>query len=238
MPKPKKTKTPIAERRGLEGSMFMPDALCAMLVRADVEQTSGALAQELKKKKRQKNVPRAELSNYDFSLSRLFPFQYRGHSWTTVVHRFVFFDNIAKRLSAKLRTRALIAGYEDTSFCFDYALYDSGRLIEVFHWGDQQEFSSLTPAEFAQVEERGVNSCSPHGFFAASKVRKLDETDFQALSKKVRKQFGEHLDHLFDDFLRSQDAFLAFNILDEPEREYFPLVEARDDEIARIDMVE
>lgn len=238
MAKPKKTKTPISERRGLQGSMQMPDALCAMLVRADVEQTAGALARDLKTKKWRKSVPRAELPACDLSTPRLYPFQYRGHTWTTVVHRFAFYDDVAKRLSAALRTRALWACYEDTSYCFDYALYDSGGLVEVFHWGNRDEFSSLTPTEFAQVEERGVFSCAPHGYFAASKVRKLATADFEGLTKKVRKQFGEHLDHLFDEFLRSQDTFLAFNIMDEAGREYFPLAEASDADIVRIDVVE
>jgi hypothetical protein len=218
--------------------MHMPDALCAMLVRADVEQTAGALARDLKTKKWQKSVPRADLPECDLRTPRLYPFQYRGHAWTTVVHRFAFYDDVAKRLSATLRTRALCAGYEDTSYCFDYALYDSGKLVEAFHWGDSQEFSLLTPAEFTQVEERGVFSCAPHGYYAVSKVRKLPVADFEALSKKVRKQFGEHLDHLFDEFLRSQDAFLAFNIMDEPGREYFALAEASDDEVVRIDVVQ
>jgi hypothetical protein len=238
MPKLKKTKTPMVERRGLQGSMHMPEALCAMLVRADVEQTAGALARDLKTKKWQKSVPRAELPDCELSTPRFYPFQYHGHVWTTVVHRFAFYDDVARRISAALRTRALCAGYEDTSYCFDYALYDSARLVEVFHWGTPGEFSSLTPAEFAQVEERGAFSCAPHGYFAASKVRKLDGADFRDLSNKVRKQFGDHLDHLFDDFLRSQDAFLAFNIMDEPGKEYFPLAEASDDDLVRIDVVE
>jgi hypothetical protein len=41
-----------------------------------------------------------------------------------------------------------------------------------------------------------------------------------------------------DDFLKSQDAFLAFNIMDEPDREYFPLAEAADEDIVRMDVVE
>jgi len=43
---------------------------------------------------------------------------------------------------------------------------------------------------------------------------------------------------LIDDFLKSQNAFLAFNVADEPGREYFPLAEATDADMVRIDVVE
>jgi hypothetical protein len=235
--KPKRTNTPIAKRRGLQGSMQMPDALAAMLVRADVEQTAGALAKHLKTKKWQKSVPRAKLPECDLFKPRFYPFLYRGHDWTTVVHRFAFFDDVAKQLSAVLRTRAIWASYEDTSFCFDYALYDSGKLIEVFHLSDPKEFSSLTKTEFAAVEKGGICAFAPHCFFADSKIRKLDTADFKAPSKNVQTLFGQRLDNLFDEFLRNRDAFLGFNIMDIPGREYFPLAEASDDEVVRIDVI-
>src|SRR5882672_10734814 len=235
---PKKIKTPIAERRGLRGSMQLPDALCAMLVRADVEQTAGALARDLKTKKWQKNVPRSELPDCDLYTARLYPFEYHGHGWTTVVHRCAFDDLVAKRLSSVLKTRAVVVSYEDTSGAYDYIAFDSGKLAEAFHLTDWNEFHTLTPVEIAQVEERGVFGFAAQPYFCVSKVRKLDVADFKALSKKVRKQFAEHLDRLFDEFLRSQDAFLGFNIMDEPGREYFPLAEATDDEIVRIDVIE
>jgi|ERR1043166_2002917 hypothetical protein len=237
MPKPKKAKTPIAARRGLQGSMRLPDALCAMLVRADVEQTAGALARELKTKNWKKNVPRQELPDCDLYTPRFYPFQYGGQEWTTVVHRCAFDDLVAKRISSALKTPTLWVSHEDTSGAYDYIAFDSGKLAEAFHLTDWQEFHTLTPAETAQVEERGVFGFAPHPYFCVSKVRKLDVADFKALSKKVRQQFSEHLDRLFDEFLKSQDAFLGFNIMDQPGREYFPLAEASDDEIVRIDVV-
>jgi hypothetical protein len=218
--------------------MQLPDALCAMLVRADVEQTAGALARDLKTKKWQKNVPRDELPDCDLYTPRFYPFQYRGQEWTTVVHRCAFDDLVAKRLSSALKTRAVWVSHEDTSGAYDYIAFDSGKLAEAFHLTDWQEFHTLTPAETTAVEERGVFGFAPQPYFCVSKVRKLDVADFKALSKKVRKQFGEHLDRLFDEFLKSQDAFLGFNIMDQPGREYFPLAEASDDEIARIDIVQ
>jgi hypothetical protein len=238
MTKPKKIKTPIAERRGLQGSMQLPDALCAMLVRADVDQTAGALARDLKTKKWQSNVPRSELPDCDLYTPRFYPFQYRGHAWTTVVHRCAFDDLVARRLSSVLKTRAAFVSYEDTSGAYDYIAFDSGKLAEAFHLTDWQEFHTLTPAETAQVEERGVFGFAAQPYFCVSKARKLDLADFKTLSNKTRKQFGEHRDRFFDEFLRSQDAFLGFNIMDEPGREYFPLAEASDKEIARIDVIE
>ena len=72
--------------------------------------------------------------------------------------------------------------------------------------------------------------------FCYSRARELDAEKFQALSSKRRGKFDEHLDSLFDEFLKSQDAYIAFNFMDDPGREYFPIAEAEDDEIARIEL--
>jgi hypothetical protein len=238
MPQPKKSKSPIAERRGLQGSMHLPDSLCAMLVRADVEPTARALARELKTKKWRKNVPRNELPDCDLYAPRFYPFQYRGHSWTTVVHRCAFDDLVSRKLSSVLKTRTVWVDHEDTSGSYDYIAFDRGRLTEAFHLADWREFHVLTPAEMVAVEERGVFNFAAQPFYCVSRIRKLNVADFKALCKKVRKPFGEHLDRLFDEFLRSQDAFLGFNIFDVPGKEYFPLAEASDNEISRIDVIE
>jgi len=99
-------------------------------------------------------------------------------------------------------------------------------------------FHTLTPAEFAQVEERGAFAYSPHNYYCASKIRTLDYSDFEVLSTKKGKKYSEHLDHLFDGFLRSQDAFVAFNLWEDVGREYFPLFDVPDADIVRIDVVE
>jgi hypothetical protein len=176
------------------------------------------------------------LPKCDHYSPRFYPFQYRRHDWTTVVHRCAFDDLVAKRLATALKTRTISVCYEDTSGAYDYIAFDAGKLAEAFHLTDWREFHTLTPAEICAVEERGVFGFAPQSYFCVSKVRKLDIANFKALTKSGRK-FGEHLDRLFDEFLRSQDAFLGFNIMDQPGREYFPLLEAGDDEIARIDVV-
>jgi hypothetical protein len=234
----KKAKTPITDRRGLHSSMILPDALCATLVRAGVEETAGALARELKTKQWQKSVPRPKLPPCDLYEPRFYPFQYRGHAWTTIVHRFGFDDLAAKRISVALGTSVIWLCHEDTSSSWAYILFTAGKLREAFGVSDAQEFYTPTPAEFAQLEERGVFAYSPHPYYCISKVRTLDAVDFEALIKSKGKKFGAHLDHLFDGFLRSQDAFLAFNLWEDVGREYFPLFDVADPDIVRIDVVE
>jgi hypothetical protein len=85
------------------------------------------------------------------------------------------------------------------------------------------------------VEQQGFGGV-PFGYYGASKARRLPVADFKALKKGV--DFYPHVERLFDEFLKSQDAFLAFNVMDEPGTEYFPIAEATDDDIARIDVIE
>src|SRR5882762_6938301 len=78
-----RTQTPLAERRGV----FQPfnyhttDKLAAILICADVEKTSRALARKIKAQAWEKNVfgrpVRVEGLFYN-------PFQLRGHTWTTI----------------------------------------------------------------------------------------------------------------------------------------------------------
>jgi hypothetical protein len=242
MPKRRKPLPPIAERRGIQAFMAVGDASCAMLVRADVEQTARELARDLGTENWRKDVPRKALPACGLRDPRFYPFQYRGHDWTTVVHRYEFMDDLAKRLSAALRIRAIWVGYEDVSGSTDYTLYDSGRLKEVFHLFDPKAFHALEPAEMELLDRRGGLARGvpplPHGYFAGSQVRSLNLADFKALLTLKGRQYGEHLERLFDDFLRSQDAFLGFNGLGEVGTEFYPLDEAGDDEILRIDVVE
>lgn len=56
----------------------------------------------------------------------------------------------------------------------------------------------------------------PFGYYAASKVRDLDIPAYEALFKKRGEKFNEHVEHLVDGFLRSQDAFFSFNLMGEP----------------------
>ena len=241
MAKPATRKVPIADRRGIQHFMAVGDATCGMLVRAGVEATAGALAADLGSDDWRKEVPRAELPECAPGALRFFPFQYRGHDWTSVVHRYAFQDDLAQRLSAALATRALWVGYEDVSGSIDYALYDSGAAKEVFHLGDPRSFRELSSAEMRSLERAG-GVCrwvqkDPQGAYARSDVRRLDAADIRKLGAERGKQYVGHLDRLFDDFLRSQDAFLAFNALGEVGREFYPLDEAEDGEILRIDVV-
>jgi hypothetical protein len=240
MAKTKKTpKAPLAERRGLQGPFQVDLSFFALLVKADIGKAADCFAREMAARRHLKNVTRTDLPECDVFGDVYIPYQFRGHSWTTVVHqidrKFKFSPLLARQLSLKLKTRAIFAGDHDTGGTTDWIMYDSGKLAEVFHWHQWSAFHTLSPAEVAKIEKKGFNDV-PCGYYAMSKMRKLPAMDYKALKQGV--DFYPHVEGLFDEFLKSQDAFLAFNVMDEPGREYFPLAEATDEDIVGIDVVE
>jgi hypothetical protein len=240
MSKTKKTpKIPLAERRGLQGPFQVDLSFFALLVQAGIDKVAGCFAREMKARRHKEDVGRADLPDCDVFGNVYFPFQLRGHSWTTVIHRIddklMFSPQLAKRLSAQLKTKAIFAGDHDTGGTTDYIMYDGGKLAEVFHWHDMDPFHTLTPAEIAKVEREPFGGV-PFGYYGASRARKLPLADFKALEQGV--DFYPCVERLFDGFLKSQDAFLAFNLMDEPGTEYFPIAEATDEDIVRIDVIE
>jgi hypothetical protein len=232
---------PLAERRGLQGPFEHDLSFFILMVRADIERVTDLFAEEMKAKHVRKAVPRAGLPDCEVFGSAYFPFQGRGHAWTTVVHQLdsegIYRPALARRLSERLKTRAIFAGSQDTAGTIDYILYDSGKLAEVFHWGDLVKFRLLNPAEFERAQQEGF-LIQPYGYYAASRVRTLPVGEFEALFTKKGEKFTQHVEYLIDGFLRSQDAFLALNWLDEPGTEYFPLAEAGEEDIIQIDMVQ
>ena len=233
-------KAPLAEQRGLRPPLMLDTSLFAFMLRGNIEDVAGAFVRELKAKRWKKAVPLADLPEWDWSSKRVsyYPFQLRGHSWTTLTHTFrvpqKFSIGSWKRIAEHLGTRAIIAGHSDSAGTFDYLLYDSAKLAEIFHWHGPKPFHAFTPEEFERLE-RGLISPPPE-YCAASRVRELDVADHKALQGKKGKAFVEHLHRLFDGFFRSQNAFLAFNRY--PDRPYFPPDEATDEDIVRIDFVE
>jgi hypothetical protein len=238
MPKTKKpAKVPFAQRRGLEGRFGHDLSFFFLLVRADIDPVTDALAREIKAKKVTKGVPREDLPECDpFSGKTFYPFQYRGHPWTTIVHKLDFYPKVAQQLSKKLHTRALLAGEQDTAGTIEYILFEDGQLAECFHWHDLVHFRQVNPAELA-LDEHGFPK-GGHGYYAGSKFQKLNSPDFEELFTKRGNKFNDHVDHLLDEFLKGQDAYLGHNWMGEPGTEFFPLAEATDEDILRIDVIE
>ena len=241
MAKTKKTATPIAERRGLEGPFDHDLSLFALLVRADIDAVTDIFSYELGATRVRKGVTRAELFGGGEFGSTFCPFQYRGHRWMTVISELEqssgYTAGLARRLSEKLGTRAIFAGSHDTAGTIDYILYDRGKLAEVFHWGDLVRFHTLTPSEFQQVEKNGFSK-PPYGYYAASKVRELNVSEYEALLKKKGEKFNQHVDGLIDAFLRDQDAYLTLNWMNESGTEFSPKKTGAEANFARIDIVE
>jgi hypothetical protein len=235
----KAPRIPIAERRGLHGPFQVDLSFYALLVRADITTVADAFAREMKAKKHSKGLSRADLPDCDPDGNLYFPFQLRGHLWTTVVHRmddkFRFSPLLAKRLSEHLKSQTIFAGDHDTGGTTDWVMYERGKLAEVFHWHDWEELHLLTPAEVVRAEKESFLKYNPCAYYAFSNVRKLPVNEYKALRQGV--EFHERVNYLLDSFLKCQDAFLSFNLMDEPGREYHPLAEASDDDIARVDVV-
>jgi len=235
-PKPKRSG--VAERRGFRGEIETDANLCALLLRADIDQAVGAFAQAMKAKQWKKGVQRARMPRNWFDGRNYLAFQLRGHRWTTILHEYTkntFTEQVAKDLSASLGSGAVFTGSQDTAGVVWYVLYDSGRLAEVFYLHDErgETFHTLTDAEFSHVEKHGLSKI-PYGYFCASRVRKISETRCRKLCGcESGDESIVKLNRIIDDFLKSQDAYLSF-----PNSEYFTLARDADSDFVRLDLIE
>jgi hypothetical protein len=194
----KAKKQSLAEIRGIYDSRES-NSIAVVLVAASVDATSKALADELKSERRECDIygKKSKISG-----SAYFPFQLRGHIWTTIVSGYdpeVFDTSLAKRLSARLKTKAIGYVFEDTSCSTTCQLFDGGELVEVIHHDFESEAAKakmLTPAEFAQLAKKGFRD----GFYFFSKIRPL----------KAGAITQDSLDDAIADFFRGQDALLFF----------------------------
>ncbi len=241
MPKAKKsTKTQLATRRGLQDRFMHDSSYYGLLIHADIAEVTDLLAKELKAKRVTKGVPIKDLPGSWPDEMKFFPFQYRGHAWTTVIHtmdtKLTYSPALALRLSEKLKTRTIMAGSNDDFGAIDYIMFNSGKLAEVFHWHGSKELHTPTPDEVSAIE-RNALTILPHGFYAMSKARTVAPEYFQSLLTPGKK-FNDTLAPLIDDFFKSQDAFFALNWWGEPETETHPLAEATDEDLVRIDFIE
>jgi len=193
--------TPLAERRGV----FQPfnyqatDKLAAILVCADVEKTSGALARGIKAKVWKKNVfdkpIRVEGPFYN-------PFQLRGHSWTTIIGLLrleepPFSDALAQQLSASLKAKVIFFSYEDTSAIVLLLLFDKGELVEVLVNDGNSRLEILDRPKVLKFQNGGW----PGGFYFHSQNRRLGRGMLTQTS----------YNSFVDDFLRRQNAWLCFD---------------------------
>lgn|GEM_PF-2849478 len=228
----------LAERRGFRGEIETDSDLCALLLRADIDEAAGAFAKQVKAKQWKKGVPRAKFPRNWFDGPHYCVYQLQGHPWTTLLHEYAkttFTEQVARDLSASLRSRVIFTGSQDTAGVSWYILFDSGRLAEVFFLHDERsdEFHTLTDAQFAGVERHGFAK-TPHGYYCASRARKISEARCRALCAC---ESGDEailkLNRIIDDFLKSQDAYLAF-----PTAMDFTLARAADSDFVRLDLIE
>jgi hypothetical protein len=228
----------LAERRGFRGEIETDANLCALLVRADIEEAAGSFAQAIKAKQWKKGVPRGKMPRKWFDGRNYCLYQLRGHPWTTIQHEYdksAFTEQVAKDLSAALGSRVIFAGSQNTAGVVWCCLYDSGRLAEVFFLHDEKSetFHTLTDAEFAHVEKNGFSKV-PYGYFCASRVREISEARCRGLCGcESGDESIVKLNRIIDDFFKSQDAYLAF-----PNSEYFTLARDADSDFVRLDLVE
>lgn len=240
MPEASSAQNQSPNRRGLLGPFDHDLSLWALLIHADIEPAAKAFAEDIGTQDWQQGVDYSELAADDPDAATFFPFQLSGLSWTTIVHRYheQFTQQAAKRLSAALNTKTIFFGHSDTAGVVGYFLYDAGKLAEVFSISHSTRWGKLTPAQFTAIEESGSAGRGAPGFFCESGVRELHLDDYQAVElADSTEAYRKAVARLLDSFLRSQDAFVAFNDLDEEGREYFPHYEISQDEVVRMDIV-
>lgn len=194
MAKPKKQS--LAESRGIYDSRESK-SIAVVLIASDVDATSKALADELRSERRECDIYGKKLK---FTGTAYFPFQLQGHTWTSIVSAYdpeAFDTSLAKRLSARLKTKAIGYVFESVSCSTTCDLFDGGELMEVIHHdlgSDAAKAKLLTPAEFAQLAKKG----SRDGFYFHSKIRPL----------KAGAITEDSLEDAVADFFRAQDALL------------------------------
>ena len=194
----KAKKQSLAESRGIYDSRES-NSIAVVLVAAGIDATSKALADELKSERRECDIYGKKLK---VSGSAYYPFQLRGHTGTTIVSAYdpeVFDTSLAKRLSSRLKAKAVGYVFEDTACSTTCQLFDSGELVEVIHHDFESgtaKAKMLTPAEFAQLIKKGFRD----GFYFYSKVRTV----------KAGAITQDSLEDAIADFFRAQDALLFF----------------------------
>ena len=219
----KAKKQSLAVSRGIYDSRES-SSIAVVLVDAGIDTASKALADELKSERRECDIYGKKLK---FTGTAYFPFQLHGHTWTTIVSGYdpeVFDASLAKRLSARLKTKAIGYVFEDVSCSTTCQLFDGGELVEVIHHdfeSDAAKAKLLTPAEFAQLAKKGFRD----GFYFHSKTRPL----------KAGAITQDSLEDAVADFFRAQDALLF--IFTSEKGSAFTLDAGSASDVLRADMV-
>ena len=220
----KAKKQSLAQSRGIYCESCDGNTIAVVLVAATIDATSKALAYELKSARRECDIYGKKLK---FSGAAYFPFQLRRHAWTTIVSDYdpeVFDTSLAKRLSARLKTKAIGYVFEDVSCCTTCQLFDGGDLVEIINHEPglgASKAKMLTPAEFTRLTKKGFRD----GFYYYSKIRPLKSG---AITE-------DSFEDAIADFFRVQDTLLFTYTAEEGG--VFTLAAGGAADILRADMV-
>lgn len=103
----------------------------------------------------------------------IFIYQLRGHDWTlldSIGGRLTW--DLAEKFSKWLETRTLIHAYENTGGVYGYGLWEKGRVVEEFSWGDTPEFDDSNREE--RIAEGWQLSDDNHRQLRSERLQNVD----------------------------------------------------------------
>jgi len=176
-------KKPLAKRRGMDARWWEERGhWSAAQVAASCEQVALAFS-------RTEGMHRRVYGAFDSDIAfgdedawerTIVVYQLRGHKWTlleSIGNRIVW--DIAENLSKKLSTQALVHAFSDTAGVYGYELWENGRLLEEFSWGDTPEFCDANRDE--KIAEGWILSDDNYRQFRSKRLQRVDMNAADAL---------------------------------------------------------
>jgi ankyrin repeat protein len=218
---------PLAQTRGV----FQPfnyqstKRLASVLVGADIERTSKALARSMKAETWEKDV-----YGKTFRVDGRFynPYQLRGHDWTSIyglASEPLFTEAAVRDLSRAVKSKVIFFAYESVSSILLLLKFDKGQLVEALVNDGSAKLEILNSAKLLQRQKKGWSA----GFYFYSKNRAPEPG---SLSQSNFKTF-------VNDFFRRENAWLGFDGASSTSSGgvEFGLVEGEKKDVLRADLV-
>ncbi|MGI0485704.1 hypothetical protein ACN4EK_09730 [Pantanalinema rosaneae CENA516] len=143
----------LSNRRGFQFNELEMNTIGILLVKAPIDSVSPAIATEFGGSLDQ-NIW-GQPCDPDHGWRSLI-FQYKEHPWTIVLPIDVCLESQVSQFSGLLKTQCIYLQHEDTSSCSAYHLFDNGKCIEEFDWGDDytEEFLEISASELPEYAEQ------------------------------------------------------------------------------------
>jgi ankyrin repeat protein len=200
---PDSSKVPTPRRSGVP-TFETNDA--AVLLRADVEAVSAAFATRVDCARRRKGMlgKKVKLTGRCYAV-----FSIVGQPWTAIMKLHAAYSDWpsvadAAALSESLQTQAMYVANSDTGGVAHYALFDRGKLVELFDSGTAGESDTVATishrfATLYQLDLTGLPNVQVNG-----------RTSFASAARHVDLMTVSNGLNFIDDFVRQQGAFVPF----------------------------